>query len=305
MDIFFIASKLGWFILTPSNFLLALALAGLVMARMLPARPALGLRIAGAGALGLALLAFTPLPNAMMALLERRFPPITSDTEIAGVVLLGGGLASHMTPWGYMPDLGEAADRAREAARLARLFPRARVLVSAGLVAPRPGEPAEATELATLLTEMGVARARIEIESASRTTGENATLSFRLAQPAPGETWALVTSASHMPRAVGTFRHAGFSVVAAPTDWRSDSGHALPSAGANLALADTAAKEYLGLFAYWISGRSAALLPSPRKAAPPRPPAAALTAPPAPIGGSHDADSSAMSDAAPEPSQPR
>jgi uncharacterized SAM-binding protein YcdF (DUF218 family) len=37
-------------------------------------------------------------------------------------------------------------------------------------------------------------------------------------QPKPGERWLLVTSAAHMPRAIGCFRRAGFAVEACPVD---------------------------------------------------------------------------------------
>ena len=40
-------------------------------------------------------------------------------------------------------------------------------------------------------------------------------------QPQPGETWLLVTSASHMPRSVGVFRQIGWEVVPWPVDHRT------------------------------------------------------------------------------------
>ena len=47
-----------------------------------------------------------------------------------------------------------------------------------------------------------------ELESGSRNTRENAINTMHLSKP--GERWVLITSASHMPRAIGLFRKAGF-----------------------------------------------------------------------------------------------
>ena len=67
-----------------------------------------------------------------------------------------------------------------------------------------------------LWTGMGVPPERMLFETAARNTHENAVLAHALAKPRPGETWLLVTSASHMPRSVGVFRRAGWDVVPWP-----------------------------------------------------------------------------------------
>jgi uncharacterized SAM-binding protein YcdF (DUF218 family) len=117
------------------------------------------------------------------------------------------------------------------------------------------------------LEQLGVARDRITIEAQSRNTAENASYCKRLIAPKPGERWLLITSAAHMPRAVGVFRQVGFPVEPYPVDYQFP-GRAnlltLPGSvlGA-LAATDAAAHEWLGLLAYWITGRIPVLLPGP------------------------------------------
>jgi uncharacterized SAM-binding protein YcdF (DUF218 family) len=105
------------------------------------------------------------------------------------------------------------------------------------------------------------------LEHQSRTTWENATYLHALLQPRPGERYILVTSAFHMARSVGTFRQVGFDVVPYQVDYRTKGAVALVSpfweGPAGLARFDTAAKEWIGLLAYWLSGRSDSLWPAP------------------------------------------
>ncbi|MBL8587034.1 MAG: YdcF family protein, partial [Methylobacteriaceae bacterium] len=103
-------------------------------------------------------------------------------------------------------------------------------------------------------------------EDRSRNTQENADFVRDLVRPKPGERWLLVTSAHHMPRAVGVFRKAGFDVVAAPVDFRTPTARRLVVVrewAAGLALLDLAAHEWIGLIAYRLTGRTDALLPAP------------------------------------------
>jgi uncharacterized SAM-binding protein YcdF (DUF218 family) len=116
-----------------------------------------------------------------------------------------------------------------------------------------------------------VAPERILIENASRNTYENAVFTRDLLKPRPEDRWLLVTSAYHMLRAIGIFPHVGFDVIRFSVDFRTRdvSGVWRPfgSIGAGLERADLAAKEWIGLVAFRLTGRSAALFPVP--AAPP------------------------------------
>jgi uncharacterized SAM-binding protein YcdF (DUF218 family) len=118
-----------------------------------------------------------------------------------------------------------------------------------------------------VLESLGIPRARITLEDRSRNTVENAVLSKAIAQPKPGERWLLVTSAHHLPRAVGVFRKAGFPVEAYPVDWRTrgvdDVLRPFATVGDGLRRSDTAVREWVGLAVYWLTGRSSELFPGP------------------------------------------
>ena len=82
-------------------------------------------------------------------------------------------------------------------------------------------EAKEAPAARELLIELGVDPARIIVEDKSRNTEENAQFTAAIVPPEPKQRWLLVTSAFHMPRAIGVFEKAGFNVVADPVAYRS------------------------------------------------------------------------------------
>ena len=163
--------------------------------------------------------------------------------------------------------LNEAAERLTVVAELARRYPDARIVFSGGSGALAFGDRPEAEFALRLLESLGVAKGRVVSEDRSRNTVENARFSRELAQPKPGERWLLVTSAYHLPRAVGVFRQAGFPVEAHPVDWRTrgsrDALRPFATLGDGLRRTDTAMREWIGLLAYWLSGRSSELFPGP------------------------------------------
>jgi uncharacterized SAM-binding protein YcdF (DUF218 family) len=162
--------------------------------------------------------------------------------------------------------LNEAAERYTEGAALALRLPHARLVFSGGSGALIATELPEADTAERLFTALGVARSRLTLEDRSRDTFENAVFTKRLIDPKPGERWLLVTSAWHMPRAVGCFRKAGFAVEAWPVDYRTGSRFRLALEGAiyeGLRRLDFISREYAGLTMYYAFGGTSALLPAP------------------------------------------
>ena len=105
----------------------------------------------------------------------------------------------------------------------------------------------------------GLEPPRLVFEARARDTCENARLTRALMQPRPGEHWLLVTTAMHLPRAMACFRAVGWEVIPYAADRRGSAGPLETSSfrvGDNLALADEALHEWLGLVYYRLSGRT-------------------------------------------------
>ena len=256
-------SKLGWLIVEPSNFLTFLALAGILLSFSRLARAGRWLSL-GAVA-GLLIGGFSPLSTFVIRPLETAFPPFQDEGQpVKGIIVLGGALVSDVTMARGQMSINEAGERLTALVGLARRHPDARI-VFAGGAGNFTGAPiSESDALEKVIGDMLPERA-ITYERLSRTTRENATMSFRLLRPKPEERWLLVTSAWHMPRAMGLFRAAGWPVTAYPVDYRSTgTGEDLmPFSAVSLGLRrlDVAVKEWLGLVFARLAGQTDALWP--------------------------------------------
>lgn len=249
---FFVISKLFEDLLLPSNAIGAIAALGILL--LLIRRPKAGKWLLVAAAVLLLVVGFLPVGKAALLVLENRFPPPDLPDRVTGIVVLGGGVDTHVSTERDVIALNDAAERVTAAAVLAKQFPDARIVFSGGLGDLFAGHgKTESAYARDLLVQVGVPESRIELEERSRNTCENATASKAAIRPKPGDTWLLVTSAAHMPRAVTCFKAAGFPVVAYPVDFRtrpSDLWQPSTSITEGLGAADLAAHEWIGLVAY-------------------------------------------------------
>jgi uncharacterized SAM-binding protein YcdF (DUF218 family) len=263
---FFILSKIVGFFALPSDIAATLAALGVVLLFTRFRRA--GRRLATLGVVLLLIAGLSPLGNALMLSLEERFPPWDASRGApAGIIVLGGAVGPELSAARGTPDLNESAERITATAALARQYPQARIVYSGGNARLVLTGGIEADYAIDLLESLGVDRSRVVAERQSRNTIENAAFSRQLIQPKPSERWLLVTSAYHMPRAIGVFRRVGFPVEAYPVDWRTrgpiDLWLPFESVTAGLRRTDTAVHEWIGLVAYRLTGRTSELFPAP------------------------------------------
>src|SRR5215212_810242 len=245
----FLFKKLVAPFLMPVPFCLALILLGLALL-WLTRRQRAGKWLATAGALLLLLLGYGFVSSRALAGLERRYAPAADVSAAAGrvrwVVVLGGGSsADEGLPAVLRLSEGSLA-RLVEGVRLHRQLPGSRLLLSGGAVF---GSDADSETMRALAVELGVDPAALDLDPDSPDTETQAEV---VRARVGGEEFYLVTSASHMTRALALFRKVGTNPSPAPTHFLTQRGRGLapsdffPSAG-GLRCAEAAAYEYLGL----------------------------------------------------------
>lgn len=263
---FFILSKTIGYVVMPSNLLMAIGLIGLLLLFTRFQRLASWLIVTSL--VVIAVVGYSPLGRILLLPLEDRFPRWDASRGAPdGIVVLGGAIAPDISVDRGVVALSGAAERVTVTAELAHRYPNARIIFTGGNGTSDPTTPLEAPLAVRELEALGVPHDRITAEEQSRNTIENAVFSRLLADPKPGQRWILVTSASHMPRAIGVFRAAGFDVEAYPVNWhtrgRRDAAELFESFVGGLAMTDYAAHEWIGLAVYRLTGRTSELFPAP------------------------------------------
>jgi uncharacterized SAM-binding protein YcdF (DUF218 family) len=230
-------------------------------------------RLLGWGGLGLIWLFAMPFTSRQLIWgLEERSTALEPASLPAAdaVVVLGGGLRPAQPPRRGV-EVGEAGDRLLTGVRLLRQGKAPTLVTSGGRVHFTAGKPPppEAEWARDLAVELGIAPERILLAREARTTAEEARDLGSMARSRGWSRVLLVTSASHMPRALATFqRRSGLEVVAVPTDFQlpQRASYGAPTLGSALLsltpdaealyLSTVMLKEHLGLLVYRLRGWS-------------------------------------------------
>lgn len=215
----------------------------------------------------LLLVSVFPVGDWFIEKLENRFPTNPAiSSDITGIIVLGGTINQYITSARGQPSLTTGGERLTEFIFLARQFPQAKLIFTGGSGSLFNQNLKEADAARLFFDQMGLKSDRIIYETNSRNTLENAVNSRELAADSANGKWLLVTSAVHMPRAMGVFRKAGWNVLAYPVDYFTDGRGSFQlgfSPLGGLYSVSRAIHEWIGLFAYRVMGRTSNFFPSP------------------------------------------
>ena len=260
-----IISKVFWIIFSPNRFLLLLLFVGVCFLYL--GREKLGKKFVATVTAILLFTSLLPLETLMLVPLENRFPiPEPLPEKIDGVIVLGGSEIPMLTNIRGQVSLSDSVERLTTFVSLARRFPEAKLVYAGGQGAIDEQEYKSAHTAKLFFEQMALDTDRVLFDSQSRNTMENAQNALQLVKPEEREKWLLITSAWHMARSVGIFRKSGWQVIPYPVDFKT-TGTAefylpIPSL-ARVNGFSNAIYEWIGLFYYWLLGRTSELFPGP------------------------------------------
>ncbi|MFM5139569.1 envelope biogenesis factor ElyC [Aeromonas rivipollensis] len=162
-----------------------------------------------------ALMGMRPISYELARSLEQTYPPleVSLHPDIEAIVVLGNGHVSDPAVPERSWQNNIALARTLEGVRLAEAYPNAQ-LVFSGAVAGDPLSNAEVN--ARMAASLGIDRSRMTLFENNKDTHDEAVSIARLLK---GKRVALVSSATHLPRAMALYQGQGLDAVPAPTDY--------------------------------------------------------------------------------------
>tara|TARA_Y100000588_G_scaffold351169_1_gene402790 strand:+ start:1870 stop:2388 length:519 start_codon:yes stop_codon:yes gene_type:complete len=164
------------------------------------------------------------------------------------------------------PVLNGSAERLTMFVSLAHRFPNAKLVFAGGSGQVMGQEYKEPFTARMLFEQLGLDVSKIVFESESRHTGESSTLSYQMIKPGAGEKWILIGTAYRMPRAFGVYKKTGWNIVPYPVDFRTSGKLDFDATTFSLQEVENLSigvREWLGLFAYWVTGQTGVIFPGP------------------------------------------
>jgi len=263
-EIFFYLSKNIWTVTSPDSLFIILLTFSLLLFFFKQTKKAT--LLLGLLTFFTLLLSFFSVGDWMLYPLENRFQHNPNLPEkIDGIIVLGGSIIPDRSIEWQQLETNHFHERLSSFIQLSQLYPDARLVFSGGNASTDKDSPTEAQIAETYFLKSGISPERLLIERTSRNTAENVSYSKRLANPQSSEAWLMITTAYHMPRAIGIFCQQNWKVIPYPVDHKTlpsklyQPEFSLIEHANHLVLAS---HEWLGLLAYFLSGKTHQLFPA-------------------------------------------
>lgn len=251
---FFILSKILAPFLQPLTYIVLFTLLALVFSR----KPHVGQTFLALALLCLFLFCTPFLPEALIRYLEYYYAPPDPLPHVDAIIVLSGAvILEKSTP--EKIEFGEGAERILEGIQLMKQGVADTLILSGGSGSLTDRTKSEARMLRQFAIDFGIPDERIVVEPDSRNTYENAVETAKLMRQHGISSVMLITTASHLPRAMGCFRNVGVEPIPYGVDFHSTvnthlrPGDFIPEVG-NLRGLTWILHEYVGIVMYKAAG---------------------------------------------------
>ena len=262
-NIFFYTSKLIWLLVSPDSLLLILILLSLILLYLGKNKP--GIYLLSVTSALFIIVAFFPVGEWLLHPLESRFQTNpTLPEQVDGIVVLSGAENAELSYLWHQNEFNAAIERDLAFIELAKKHPEAKLIFTGGTGSLINQKFKGADVAQKLFQQLSSNYEKIIFERESRNTYENVIFSKKLAGPIKNENWILITTSWHMPRSVGIFCKADWPVIPYPVDHQTKKGNLFRidfDLVTNLDVLKTGIKEWIGLIAYYFSGKTTSSFP--------------------------------------------
>ena len=254
----FYLSKILWLIINPFNIIIFLILFGFITQIFLKS-------FYSKLTYFLAFLIFIfsavfPTGKFMIYQLEKKFHtnPVF-PSQINGILILSGATNPELSKEYNQIHLNDSVERLTESIQLINRYPKAKVIFSGGSGSINNQELTHADVAREFFAQLQVDTNKIIFESKSKNTYENILFSKEIVKPSSDENWLLVTSASHMTRALNIGEKLNWIFIPYAVDFNSHrifSWRLSINFLGNIGALQSASHEWVGLIAYYLMGRT-------------------------------------------------
>ncbi len=251
---FFVFSKILVVFIQPLTHIVCLLLVALLFYR----KPRVSKACLVLALLWLMLFGTSPLPNALIRFLEAQYRPVSPLPQVDAVVVLSGMVVLEKSAL-HNIEFNESVDRILAGIMLMKQGAGDYLILAGGSGSLYNQRTSEARLLRQFAIESGVPEEKILIDSSSRNTHENAVNTKALLEKHGLTDMILITTASHLPRAMGCFKKLGLNPIPYGVDFHaavSPEYHLqdfIPGAS-NLRRTSYILHEYVGLLMYKLAG---------------------------------------------------
>lgn len=260
--LFFVLSKLFWTLVQPLSLLIILI--GVAIFALLRGRFGFTRRMLIGVFCAFLLIGFFPIANLFLKPLETRFSIQPDPPSPKTIIVLGGSEDIKPSSQSLMPALNDAGERPIYGIALATQFPNATLVFTGGSGSVLDQHLRGADVLRELVERFPTLTNKVVFEDRSRNTHENAIYTRDRLGDQIQSPILLITSAFHMPRSVGVFCNSGYTgLIPYPVDHLSTGQVLTPRWDpiSNFSDLSTGIREWIGLLAYYATGRIDRFLP--------------------------------------------
>jgi len=254
----FYLSKIIWLVLNPFNIYIFFTLLTIIL--YLFNFKKISITIFLINTLFLFIICFFPIGNYLIHQIEKEYYlHIDIPEKIDGVLILGGATNPLMFKEFKQISVNESSERLIESVYIIKQFKNSKVIFSGGSGIINRPDLGHSQVAKSFYKKMGVQDNRIIYEDNSRNTYENILFSKKIANPKKNENWILITSASHMKRAILIGSKHNWNFVPYAVDFKTTKKYKLSpnlSLLSNLNSFQQGSHEWLGLISYFLMNRT-------------------------------------------------